>query len=255
LLCTVMSSLRGNTFVLTGASSGIGRALALLMAKAGINLVLNARRGDLLEEVARECRSAGASVRYVTGDAARAETTRQIVKVALASGRFAGFVHAAAVARPGPYLWELPPNHFREIMDASVVAAYQLIRFAVPELRKQGEGMCVFFGSGAAEVTMPGLGTYCVAKVAEEHLARQLADEAPDLVCFAYRPGIVDTPMQKQAREAEGGAAEFLHKEFRAYKQQGMLISPERAAGALLKIMSHNPRRFHGAICSWRDGA
>ncbi|MEW6114457.1 MAG: SDR family oxidoreductase [Thermodesulfobacteriota bacterium] len=250
-----MSGLHGKTFVLTGASSGIGRALALLMAKAGINLVLNARRGEVLEEVARECRSADVSVQYVAGDAARADTARQMVRSAVVLGRFAGFVHAAAVARPGPFLWELPASEFRAVMDASVVAAYQLIRFAVPELLKQGEGMCVFFGSGAAEVTMPGLSTYCMAKAAEEHLARQLADEAPDLICFAYRPGIVDTPMQKQAREAKGGAAEFLHKEFRAYKEQGMLISPEVAAGALLKIMSHNPRRFHRRICSWRDGA
>ncbi len=94
------------------------------------------------------------------------------------------------------------------------------MRFSLPELLKTRAGLAVFFGSAAAELAVPGIAAYCVAKAAEEHLARQLAAEAPWITTFAYRPGIVDTDMQSEARKAQGGAAESLHREFRGYQER-----------------------------------
>jgi NAD(P)-dependent dehydrogenase (short-subunit alcohol dehydrogenase family) len=247
-------TLKGSTFIVTGASSGIGAALAMELARAGANLVLNAHRASLLAEVARKCKAYGTRVEHAAGDAASAEIAQQAVKKAIRIGNFHGFVHNAGVARPGPFLWELPEQDFNEVLAANLAAGYQLVRFAVPELLKKGEGIAVFLGSAAAAINFPGIGAYCVAKAAEEHLARQLAAEAPQIVTFVYRPGIVDTSMQKEAREARGSAAEFLHREFRAYKDQGMLISPVEAAAGLARILSQNPARFHGKVCTWRNG-
>ena len=245
-----MGYLQGKTFIVTGVSSGIGRALSVQMAKAGTNLVLNARRKELLGNTSHECSNQGIRAEYVAGDAGHADISQALVNSALKLGDFHGFVHCAGVLRPGPYLWELPEDHFHEIMGASLVAAFQLIRYALPKLIDQGEGVCVFIGSGAAELTMPGISAYCVAKAAEEHLMRQLATEAPQITSLVYRPGVVDTDMQSLAREAEGGAAEFLHREFRAYKDQRMLISPFESASALVRILNDEPRRYHGKICS-----
>jgi NAD(P)-dependent dehydrogenase (short-subunit alcohol dehydrogenase family) len=240
--------LKGRTFIITGASMGIGRAIALELADSGVNLVLNARGEVELSAAARECESAGVTVEQVPGDAAIGEVAHALVQKAVAIGGFYGFVHNAGVVRPGQFLWELPEEHFQEVLGANLIAGYQLIRFAVPELLKPGEGLAVFLGSGAAEIAMPGIATYCVAKAAEEHLARQLASEAPQITTFVYRPGVVDTRMQQQAREAEGGAAHHLHREFRAYKDQGALISPEDAARSIVRIMKSDPRRYHGRI-------
>ena len=106
----------------------------------------------------------------------------------------------------------------------------------------------MFFGSYAAEGNLPGIGAYNIAKRALEHLARQLAQEAPQIVSLVFRPGATETRMQEQAREAEGGAAEILHREFRGYLESGILDTPEQAARRLLKYLLNDPRRHHGRI-------
>ncbi len=246
-----MLDLSGKTLIITGASLGMGKALALLLAREqGVNLVINARHAAPLEEAAAACRAAGVQVRAVAGSAARESVAARLVAEALELGDFYGFIHAAGVLRPGPLLWELSPARFKEILDSHVTAAYQLVRRALPELLRAGAGLAVFFGSGAAVSNLPGIGAYCVAKAAEEHLARQLAAEAPQITSFVFRPGIVETRMQRQARRARGGGAEILHRHFRAYQEAGEVISPQAAARRLLEILSRDPRRYQGEIAS-----
>jgi NAD(P)-dependent dehydrogenase (short-subunit alcohol dehydrogenase family) len=243
-----MAQLPGKTLIITGASLGIGRALALELAGTGANLVLNARHAPPLAEVADRCEASGARVRQIAGNAAQAEIVSQLVGRARELGDFYGFIHVAGVLRPGPFLWELASEHFQEILDSHLIAGFQLIRLAVPELLKQGEGLAVFFGSGAAVSNLPGIGGYSVAKAAEEHLARQLAAEAPQITSFIFRPDVTDTRMQSQAREARGGAAETLHRHFRGYLERGELSLPEDGARALVRILLGNPRSYHGRI-------
>ena len=248
-----MNAIKGKTLILTGASRGIGRALALELAQSGVHLVLNARDGLALEEVVVQCRSHGIEVRSVIGNAAEARTVSGLLGEALTMGNFFGFIQVAGVLHPGPFLWELSEDHFVQIFEAGVMASYQLVRFAVPELLKQGKGVAVFFGSGAAEMSTPGIGAYSAAKAAEEHLVRQLAAEAPQITSFLYRPGVVETRMQQEARSAQGGAAGEVHRVFRGYKERGELISPEKAAQSLVRILMEDPRRFHGKVVYWRD--
>lgn len=250
-----MSSLQGKTLIITGASGGIGSALAVELARSGSNLVLNARRKGPLEEVASQCRSLGVTVDQVSSDAATEDAAAKMVHRAVEMGHFYGFIHVAGVLNPGPLIWELSESAFMEVFSASLTAGYQMSRAAVPRLLQQGGGLAVFFGSGAAEMNIRGLGAYCAAKAAEEHLARQLAVEAPSIISFVYRPGVVDTPMVASAMKAEGGAADELRREFSSYRERGELLSPEQSARALVQILRSDPKRFHGKVASWRDGA
>ncbi len=246
-------NLKRTTWILTGASRGIGRALALALAKRGARLVLNARHAAPLAEVAAAVREAGGEATFVEGSAAEAEVAKKLVRAAEGLGPLTGFIHNAGVLHAGPLLWELPEAHWDEVFDANVKAGYQLIRFAVPVMRQRGEGVAVFFGSGAAESNVPGIGAYAVAKAAEEHLARQLAAEAPEITSFVYRPGVVETRMQEEARRAEGGAAEVLHRIFGGYKEQGVLIPPETAAEGLIRVLEGDVHKHHGRVVSWRE--
>jgi NAD(P)-dependent dehydrogenase (short-subunit alcohol dehydrogenase family) len=241
-----MSFVANKTFILTGASSGIGRALAVKMAGLGAGLILNARREGLLEATADQCRDAGARVDLEPGDIADEHTVAALMAKTRRLGRLHGFIHAAGVLEPGHWIWEMTEEQYREVMDASVTGAWRLIRGCVPLMREEGSGLAVFFGSGAAEMVMPGLATYCVAKAAEEHMMRQLSAEAREIVTFAYRPHIVDTRMQQQAREASGGAASEVSKRFQAMKPN--LISPEEAAQGLLDFMGDDPSGLHGKV-------
>lgn len=240
--------MRGRTLILTGASRGIGRALALGLARKGVNLILNARDPGPLMEVLAACLDFGGKVTAEAGDAAQAEVAEALVSKALEMGKFYGFIHAAGVLHPGPFLWELPPHWFQEVLESHLVAAYQLVRFAVPPLIRQGEGLAVFFGSYAAVSNLPGIGAYSIAKAAEEHLARQLAQEVPQLTTFVFRPGATDTRMQEEARSATGGAAFVLHRIFRGYLESGCLETPEKAAARLIQVLCTNPRSCHGRI-------
>ena len=240
------------TLILTGASRGIGRALALELAQAGYDLVLNARSEGPLKEVAEEVRTLGARVEAVAGSAGQAQVAEALVQKAEGLGGFYGYIHNAGVLHPGPFLYEIAEGLFLEVLEANLIAGYQLARFAYPLLRKKGEGVVVYVGSGAAESNLPGIGAYAVAKAAEEHLARQLAAEVPEVPCFIYRPGVVETEMQRQAREAQGSAAPVLHQVFRGYKEEGLLLTPQEAAEALLRLLQR-PRQYHGKIVSWRD--
>lgn len=247
-------SLKNKTLILTGASRGIGRAIALELAQAGVKLVLSARSREPLEETTQKVQELGVEAKAVVGDVAVAETAQELVNASHELGNFHGFIHGAGVLNPGPLLWELSEKQFRDVIDSQLTGGYQLIRFAMSHLLSTGEGMTVFVGSGAAEFTMTGIGAYTVAKAAEEHLAKQLAAETNEVVSFVYRPGIVETQMQEQARAAEGGGAAQLRPVFKGYQQQGILISPQQAAQALVQILAGNPRQFHGKVATWQDG-
>jgi NAD(P)-dependent dehydrogenase (short-subunit alcohol dehydrogenase family) len=249
-----MQDLGGKTLIVTGASLGIGRALALILAENRVNLVLNARHEKPLRLVAESCAARGARVLAVAGSAGDVSTAERLCREARLMGQFHGFIHAAGVLHPGPTVWELSEEQFRDVFEASVKAAFQLIRTAVPRLRDQGGGLAVFFGSGASERSVPGIGAYCAAKAAEERLALQVAEEAPEITTFIYRPGVVETRMQQAAREATGGAAKELRTIFHGFRDRGELITPEESARALVSILSNNPRRFQGGIAMAKDG-
>ncbi|MER3494614.1 MAG: dehydrogenase [Mastigocladus sp. ERB_26_2] len=243
--------LTNKTLIVTGASRGLGRALALELARVGVNLVLSARTPEPLQETQAHVSRLGVKAEVVVGDAAVAQTVQEMVMTAQSLGNFYGFIHNAGVLNPGPLLWELSENQWFEVIDSHLNAGYQLIRQSVPQLLQAGSGIAVFVGSGAASSNLAGIGAYAVAKAALEHLARQLATEAPQITSFVYRPGVVETHMQQQARTAVGGGSQVLHRVFRGYQQQGILRTPQEAAAALVRILTDNPRSFHGKIANF----
>ena len=248
-----MHQLEGKTLILTGASMGIGKALALKLAGHKVNLVINARSEGRLIETRDECLELGISVEYIVGDASKTRTVQAMAEKAESMGNFSGFIHAAGVLNPGPYIWEIEEHDFLTVFQANVYAAFLLIQQCVPKFLKKEQGLAVFFGSGAAEKIQPGIAAYCAAKAAEEHLASQLAAEASKVITFVYRPGIVETRMQKQARESSGGAAEKVQEVFKSWKEKGMLISAEESASALVDLMSADLKRLHGKVWDVRD--
>lgn len=210
--------------------------------------MLNARGAAQLEEVRLEVEQHGGVAQTVAGTAASDTVARRLVETAQALGSFIGFIHNAGVLHGGPLVHELPEPHYDEILDSNLKAGFQLARYAYPLLLRQSQGLAIFLGSGVAQHNIAGMGIYAVAKAAEEHLARQLALEAPEITCFTYRPGVVETDMQRQLRQAEGGGGAQLRPMFQGYRDQGRLLSPQQAAEGLVGILEDNPRRFHGQI-------
>ena len=243
----------GQTLILTGASGGIGSAFALALAQKGLNLVLNARNRDALEAAANKCREAGVRAEVVAGPAQEEAVAGAMVKSALGLGRFAGFIHIAGVFHPGPFVWELSAEKAGEVWQASFSAGLSLARAAYPALLEEGRGLAVFLGSGAAERVQPGIGVYCASKAAEESLARQLAVETKTVCSLIFRPGIVETKMQKDARNAQGGASELVRPFYREWRDQGILFTPEECARRFMKILEGDLGRHHGQVIDARE--
>ena len=187
--CAFKHELKKQDFNRDWASRGIGQALSLELARAGVNLVLCARSPESLEETHLAVRALGVAARAVPGDVVSAQTVQALVTSAQELGNFHGFIHNAGVLNAGPLLWELKEERWREVLDSQLMAGYQLIRASVPLLLETSGGVAVFLGSEAAESNLAGIGAYAIAKAGVEHLARQLAAEAPQIVSFIYRPG------------------------------------------------------------------
>ena len=233
------------TWIVTGASRGIGAAISAALWDRGAGLVLNARDGDRLSATASSFTDPS-RVRLVVGDVGSAETAAQIAAAAEALGGPLGLVHNAGVAAPGPRVWELDPELYDRVMGASLDGAVHLARRLVPLMRRDGSGCLVFVGSGLAVRNAVGMGAYSLAKAAEEHLARQIALEAPELTSFVWRPGVVDTDMQAEARSAPPEVAAM----FEEFRDSGRLLSVDEAAADLLRHLESDRTGLTGSTVS-----
>lgn len=194
--------------VVTGASSGIGRATALEAAGRGEHLVLAARGADPLSEVAVLCQAAGAgSVLTVPTDVGDDEAVASLVgRVVAEHGRLDAFVNCAGVVAYGR-TEEVPADVFDGVLRTNLVGSVNVARHVVPVLRRQGCGVLLLVGSVVGHLGVPSMSPYIISKWGVRSLARQLSLENRDLsdVRIEYvAPGGVDTPIYEQAANYSG---------------------------------------------------
>lgn len=198
----------GDVVVITGASSGIGRAAALQAAADGAHLVLAARGVGSLDLVAAECDDAGAaSTLVVPTDVGDDDAVRELVdKVLAAHGRIDVFLSAAGVVAYGR-VEEVPREVFDGVLRTNLHGSANVARHVVPVLRAQDSGTLTLVGSVIGHIAVPGMSAYAVSKWGVRSLARHLKLENADRrgVHISYvAPGGVDTPIYQQAANYDG---------------------------------------------------
>lgn len=189
-------SLRNKVVVITGASSGIGRAAALAFADRGCRLVLAARRTGLIEHVAEECRARGADAIAVTTDVTRKEDVTALRDAALERwGRIDIWVNNAAVTMYSP-LEEHVREHQR-VLETNLFGPLYAVRAVIPVFKAQHAGTMINVASILAKVGHALVPSYVISKHAlqglSEALRVQLADERDIHICTIL-PYAVDTP-------------------------------------------------------------
>ncbi|MFC8276954.1 SDR family NAD(P)-dependent oxidoreductase [Streptomyces sp. NPDC057271] len=187
--------------VITGASKGLGRALAGALAVRGWDLVLDARTPEVLEESARAARARGARVVAVAGDVTDPAHRRELVAAAREFGGLDLLVHNASAlgAEPLVRLAELSPDGLRTALETNVVAALGLVQQALPLLRESGAGAVVAVTSDAAVEAYGTWGGYGASKAALDRLMAVLAVEEPGLGVWAVDPGDMATDLYAAA--------------------------------------------------------
>lgn len=217
--------------LVTGASSGIGRAVALGAARTGAHLVLVARDGESLAEVAEECESLGAAGACVEtldigDDAAVAGAVRRTLE---REGRLDTVVNSAGVVAYG-VLQAVPVDVFDGVLRTNLLGSANIARHVLPVLRAQGRGHLVLVGSVLGHIAAPGMTAYIVSKWGVRALARQLALENRDLAhvhVSCVSPGGVDTPIYETAANYLGVRG----------RPPAPVSTPEHVAAAILRVL------------------
>ncbi len=223
--------------IVTGASRGIGAAIAREAAARSVDLVLNARSADALNALAKDLDPSGEHVACVPGDVSDKQTCARIVDTALK--RFGGIdalINNAGVLEPVGYLHASDPDDWVQNLIVNVAGPVLLTRCAIESLRKR-RGRVVNVSSGASVKTIRGWSAYCTSKAALNHFNRMIAAEYPEIVAVAVSPGMTATDMQLAIREKGGGRMpEDEHRRFVEAHRKGELRSPEEVARAIVAI-------------------
>lgn len=189
--------LRGKTVVLTGASSGIGKAAAVEFARRGANLVLAARRPDLLADVAGACQAIGVRAVAVATDVTKPEDCRRLIEQA---GAVDVLVNNAGFAIFDP-IHEAKEDDLRSMMDTNYFGALHCTRAVLPQMIARRSGTIVNVSSIAGIMGYARMGGYCASKFALIGFTEALHDEVAEhgirvaMVC----PGTTDTAFFESA--------------------------------------------------------
>ncbi|HEX2220481.1 MAG TPA: SDR family oxidoreductase [Gemmatimonadales bacterium] len=227
--------LSGKVVVITGASSGLGRAAALEFARKGAKVVLAARGLAALQEVAARCREAGSGGLAVETDVTDEEAVRRLAAEALElTGRIDVWVNNAGVTVFAP-LFEGPIEQHRRVFETNVYGPIYGARAVLPIFRRQHAGVLINVSSVLGKVGQPYVPSYVVSKFALQGLSETLRSamaEERDIHICTLLPYAIDTPHFEHGANRVGLDARALPP----------MQTPEEVARALVSL-AERPRR------------
>ncbi len=232
---------RGKIVVVTGASSGIGRAAAHEFARQGATLVLAARGRESLEAAAQECRDLGAEATAVPTDVAVEQQVRDLVASTTSRhGRIDVFVGNAALFVYGLFE-QTPVEAFKRVVDTNLHGHVHAVQALLPHWKQRGRGTYVLVGSIQSLLSAPYQSAYVTSKHAALGLMDVLADEyqGSGIRFGAVLPSTIDTPIYQNGANYTGKASHPLPP----------TVSVERAAKAVVRQALHPKRnRYVGRV-------
>ena len=208
-----MKDLKNKVALITGASKGIGEAIALTLAAHGAKVVINSRKQEEIDKVANMIRSAGGECLAIAGNAGEVATCKSLIDQAVK--RYGGLDilvnNAASNPSYGPVV-ESEEWAYDKIMSVNVKAPFELSRYAYPEMKKRGGGSVINMSSIASHTPDPGLGLYSVSKAALNMLTKVMAKEwGPDNIRVnAICPGLIKTKFSQAIWQDEAMLKRFM---------------------------------------------
>jgi NAD(P)-dependent dehydrogenase (short-subunit alcohol dehydrogenase family) len=247
--------LEGRSAIITGASTGIGRAAALIFAAEGAKLTLLAR-SEKGEEVAGQARKLGAEAKFVKADVSKAAHWDKAVKSAIKDyGRIDVLYNNAGIGMYRPFL-ETTEEDWDAVIDNDLKSVYLGCKHVIPEMLKQGGGVII---NTASEIGISGArnyAAYCAAKGGVVQITRALAIEfgEKNIRVNCLCPGVTDTPMLAQGinRAKDPAARRRSLEQDVPLKRLGQ---PEEIARGALFLASDDSSFMNGATLVIDGGA
>jgi short-subunit dehydrogenase len=226
--------LRDAVVVITGASTGLGRAIALAFARRGVNLSLAARGEDALHQPAQEYRHFGSRTLVVPTDVTDEAAVQNLAQRTVQElGRLDIWVNNAAVIAFGRFE-EIPSDIYRRVIETNLFGYIHGARAALPYFREQSSGTLINIASIDSLVGMPYTSPYVASKFAVRGFSESLREEMmgePINIC-TIMPGSIDTPLFQHSANYSG----------RASKPVPPVYDPAEVAEAIVAC-AENPKR------------
>jgi len=237
----------GKITLVTGATSGIGKATAEAFAREGAKVALVARRKDALAELACSIEADGGTALPLPGDVTREEDRARIIDELTSEwGGLDVLVTAAGIIAFGT-IENTSLEAWQEMFDINVVAVYRLTQLALPLLTPR-KGNVVIVSSVTGLRSFPGVLAYCASKAAVDQLARCAALELGDkgVRVNAVNPGVVVTNLHREGGLEEEAYRAFLERS-KTTHPLGRVGRPEELADLILFLSSDNASWITGA--------
>jgi len=236
MIAMTMGKLQGKVAVVTGASSGIGEATALSLAREGAGLVLAARRGERLNELAGLIRGEGGEALPIETDVTDEGQARNMIESALAGfGRLDMLLNIAGVGVAAPF-HNTTTAEYRQMVDVNILGMLYSINAALPEMQRQGSGHIVILSSGTGRYIHPSVvysGTKHAVSAIAESLRREIGKGG--IRVTSIEPGAVNTSFVAQMRPDVQSAVK---------QRLGDLeqLEPDDIANAIVYAVTQPPR-------------
>ena len=221
-----MNTLAKKVVLITGASSGIGEATALHLARHGMHVVLGARRTDRLQVLAAAIEAEGGSVAVFALDVTNAANVKEFVDFAHARfGRVDVLINNAGVM-PLSKLDALKIGEWNQMIDVNIRGVLHGIAAALPLMQQQRSGQIINMASIGAYTVSPTAAVYCATKFAVAAISEGLRQEVgADIRVTVVSPGVVESELAESISDAAG------REEMRSFRQ--ISIKPEAVARAI----------------------
>jgi len=253
--------LLGRRALVTGASRGIGRSIALALAAAGADVAISARGQAELDQVAAEIRVLGRQAIAIPCDVTNSDDVARMADNALASlGGVDILVNNAGAAASHRFLSH-PDELWHHMLAVNLTSAYYVTKALAPQMVSRGTGRIIMIASVASKVGARYIAAYTAAKHGVLGLTRALAAElvASGITVNAICPGYVDTPMTDgtianmvaRTKMSEAQARETLEQ----MSPQRRLIAPEEVADLAVYLASESARGITGQAINVDGGA
>jgi NAD(P)-dependent dehydrogenase (short-subunit alcohol dehydrogenase family) len=223
--------------IITGGSSGIGRATAVALAKQGVKIAIAARRAKEGEETVRLVKEAGSDGFFVKTDVANEDDVRSLVeKTAKTYGRLDYAFNNAGIEETMTPLVDQTSDIFNQIMNVNVKGVWLGMKYEIPQMIRNGGGAIVNMSSGAGVIGIPQMPIYVASKHAVLGLTKSAALEyaKSGIRINAIAPGVVETGMLERAAEDNKQFVETL----KSMHPIGRIGDPEEIANAVVWLLS-----------------
>ncbi|KAF4587161.1 short-chain dehydrogenase [Ophiocordyceps camponoti-floridani] len=237
-------------FIVTGASKGIGLAVAKHLLSQSYKVVIAARS----EEPLRALRESHPShVDYVAGDMTSPHMASELANRAVRSfGGIDGIILSHGVLRPRR-VDDSSMDEWKHLYDVNVFSCLAMAKAGMAELRKS-KGCLVWISSGAANKPYAAWGAYGSSKAALNAISAHVAVEEPDVTSVSISPGRVDTGMQSELREAGKDIMDKAqYDNFVDAFQQGTLLKPEQPGNVIARLAASPRKDLSGKALNWNS--